>query len=266
MKSPRCNLTYQGLFNHIKNRPQFPCNFKFEFHWNFSEKIIIQKFNSSLHCRLNIMKSPSLCTSSHWGLDNGNKGEVKGAMVWGIRNVTIWKKQIAFPLIYSFPLNEHPCVRDGLFGSDWIIVHNFKSHVEEATSNIYMYTIIIIIIIIYERNPQPFEGSIFLIKIPIQGCLLRSLDWKKSCSMCDLYEHLLPINGNTLNCRNNKHELAMATQVAMFYFWRFRRVVGENKFRQHIWTRARCIHQSPSPKRQERPRGWREVLFKHLFL
>jgi len=149
MKSPGCNLTYQGLFNRIKSRPQFPCNFKFEFHWNFSEKITIQKFNNSLRCELNIMKSPPLCTSSHWGLDNGNKSEVKGAMVWGIGMWQYERNKLLFSLsiyiyiyiyIYSFLLNQHPCVRDGLFGSDWIIVHNFKKHVEEATSYIYVCT------------------------------------------------------------------------------------------------------------------------------
>jgi hypothetical protein len=81
-------------------------------------------------------------------------------------------------------------VRDGLFGSDWIIVHNFKNHVEEATSYIYIYiyTIIIIIIIIYgKRNPQLFEGSIFLIKIPIQGCYVALIERKeKLFHVCDV--------------------------------------------------------------------------------
>lgn len=78
-------------------------------------------------------------------------------------------------------------MRDGLFGSDWIIVHNFKKHVEEATSYIYMYTIIIIIIIYGKRNPQPFEGSIFLIKIPIQGCYVALIERKeKLFHVCDV--------------------------------------------------------------------------------
>jgi hypothetical protein len=64
-------------------------------------------------------------------------------------------------------------VRDGLFGCDWIIVHNFKKHVEEATSYIYVHNNNTNNNM--ERNPQAFEGSIFLIKIPIQG-VLRSLD------------------------------------------------------------------------------------------
>jgi hypothetical protein len=72
-------------------------------------------------------------------------------------------------------------VRDGLFGSDWIIVHNFKNHVEEATSYIYMYTIIIIY---GKRNPQPFEGSIFLIKIPIQGCYVALIERKEKLFPC----------------------------------------------------------------------------------
>jgi hypothetical protein len=80
-----------------------------------------------------------------------------------------------------------------------------------------------------ERNPQPFEGSIFLIKIPIQGCYIALIERKKSCyhQPCVMYEHLVSINGNTLNWRNNKHEPAMATQVAMFYFWRFCNIFGQ---------------------------------------
>jgi hypothetical protein len=64
--------------------------------------------------------------------------------------------------------------------------------------------------------------------------MLRSLDWKKRkvVPMCVMYEHfVLPSMETLLNCRNNKHEPAMATQVAILYFWRFRKVLGENKFR-----------------------------------
>jgi hypothetical protein len=51
---------------------------------------------------------------------------------------------------------------------------------------------------IWKRNPQPFEGSIFLIKIRIQR-MLRSLDFeRKKVVPCVMYEHFASINGKTL--------------------------------------------------------------------
>jgi hypothetical protein len=47
---------------------------------------------------------------------------------------------------------------------------------------IYMHTIIIIIY--GKRNPQPFEGSIFLIKIPIQGCYVALIERKEKLFPC----------------------------------------------------------------------------------
>ncbi len=138
------------------------------------------------------MKSPPLYTSSQWGLDKWWQKWSKGCHGLGDWECDNMKETnyfslyiyiyIYIPLIYSFSLNEHPCVRDGLFGSHWIIVHNFKNHVEEATSCIYMYTIIIIIY--GKRNPQPFEGSICLIKIPIQGCYVALIERKEKLFPC----------------------------------------------------------------------------------
>ncbi len=96
---------------------------------------------------------------------------------------------------------------------------------------ICMYTIIIIIIIIYGKKSPSFWKFYFPYKNS-NPRMLRSLDWKKEKllppTMCDVWTFGFPSMETLWTVETTNMSLPwMATQVAMFYFWRFRNIFGQ---------------------------------------